>query len=198
MQGNSGETASAPSREIVQARDLTPVEEMSLTKAVLRLQDIASIRAHDKVYWIASAVFAAGVGAAVFAFAGFVDSVRCLGVHFPLWGLLAAIIAAVAYMTMWHRTQLKKAGGRARHYQAGTRFSMDDGGMSIAVPSMLTYLPWHGMTALDLDGEFFLIQLSSGHVTGLSKTSFANQDVEGFCAELQRRWHAARKARHAG
>ena len=52
-------------------------------------------------------------------------------------------------------------------------------------------LRWRGIDRL-IVMEHYVVVISGGSAVLLAKAALAGKDVEGFCAEIERRWHAAR------
>lgn len=53
-------------------------------------------------------------------------------------------------------------------------------------------IPWRAITDIVPHNDLLMIYLSPFNAICLPKTAHEGQDVEGFCAELQRRWAAHR------
>jgi hypothetical protein len=188
---HDGRTDGIPSEsggiEIVQTRDITQSEAKQISRAAWRV--IFQECRRSWLYWLFYALTMGGFGAAVFAFLEFVNLVACTGVQFPLWGKLAIVVAAGSYFG-WRFQMLRVvATGNREKIRAGNRYALTPDGVTIDMAGMVTMLPWRCIRALSEHRSLFLIHLSRVQVTVLPKAAFDGQDVDGFCAELERRRH---------
>ena len=50
--------------------------------------------------------------------------------------------------------------------------------------------PWSAIEAIEQDADYLVAHIAPNYSLQLAKDAFAGQDVEGFCAEMERRWRA--------
>jgi YcxB-like protein len=193
--GSSGASPSGSGViEIVQTRDITQPEAKQISRAAWRV--IFQECRRSWLYWLFYAFTMAGFGAAVFAFIRFANLAACTGGQFPLWGKLAIVVTAGSYLA-WRSQMLRVvAAGNREKIRAGNRYALTQDGITIDMVGMVTILPWRSIRSVSERAPLFLIHLSRVQVTVLPKAAFGGQDVDGFCAELERRWRKGTAGSH--
>lgn len=71
------------------------------------------------------------------------------------------------------------------------RYVIDQSGVRRVGGSGETAYGWRGIQRL-VNVDPYVVLLCGGQEMLLAKAAFADQDVDGFCRELERRWHEAR------
>lgn len=185
MLRGEGDGAVAP-LEIVQTRDLTLGEATSVTKAVTR----AYVRGlgRDPWYWVAlllyfgSFVVISGVAMSLSR------AMRCCDPRL-FWWVVAATALFFAGMVAYQGRCLRFiAIANQSAIPAGTRHTLDAAGYTIEHSGQITFIPWRRIIAVERGPHQTMVATSRVHFWPIVATSCANQDVEGFVAELERRW----------
>jgi hypothetical protein len=77
-------------------------------------------------------------------------------------------------------------------HKADRRFRIEERGIVAISSGIVSSIPWSAISDIITDKNSLMIYLSPINAISLPKAAFENQDVEGFCLELQRRWQAHR------
>jgi len=175
-----------PALEIVQTRDLTLGE----AKRMSHFADYALFRAarRDPLYRIFRLAGCGGLVVGCATLVGFLISEASAA--FPTWSLLALLIGAAAYRATSSRTRRTIAQANHELHRAGTRYRLTDDGLDIDSNDISAHFAWRSMQALADYKPNLLVYIGLVQVAVLPKAACENQDVEGFCAELSRRWQA--------
>lgn len=114
----------------------------------------------------------------------------------PIVYTLSAIasIAAVGTRVWMHAHYKRYAEVYRQSFKANRRLAMDDKAL-IAVNSagVSTSIPWSAIEDIVENKDIVTIYLSPAEAISLPKAACESQDVEGFCAELRRRWQTHRE-----
>lgn len=134
-----------------------------------------------------------------YTFAGFlaisivqiVYELSWMGSSLSLQLALAAIGFAVTFVLLqWVTARVwQKMYWRAASSQ--TRFVIEADGLRGIGANGDALLRWHGI-GQPVHTDRFIAVGGKGRWVLLAKAAFTGQDVDGFCAELARRWHAAK------
>jgi hypothetical protein len=73
-------------------------------------------------------------------------------------------------------------------HKADRRFRIEEWGIVAISSGIVSSIPWSAISDIIPDKDSLMIYLSPVNAISLPKAAFENQDVEGFCLELQRRW----------
>ena len=111
---------------------------------------------------------------------------RALQLTIATVGCAVALAASQLITTrVWRRAYWQAAS-------ANNRFVIQADGLRSVGADSEALFRWRGIVQPIRTDRFIAIG-SSGRWLLLAKAAFENQDVERFCAELDRRWHAARE-----
>ncbi|MEZ5830835.1 MAG: hypothetical protein R3D05_06610 [Dongiaceae bacterium] len=176
--------------ELRQTRDLTKAEIRQLS----RMSSVSVMRAcsRDPLFWASLCVIVVG-GATVFkAIKRYMFLAWCAGVFFPRWAEAVLLLALGSFLVMSVRMRNVAASSIGHLCKAGTRYAIREDGLAIEMPDAASFLPWRGMKKLKWNDWSLSIQLTDIQSVVIPNGPFEGQDVEAFCAELERRWWAAR------
>lgn len=190
MQDEGGKTAFAESREIVQSRDLTLAEAKALTKAVTQRY----VRGLKRDFWYRAAMIAHCGAMGVIVASALMLSYwfRCCSPR-PFWWVIVGVLfyfgGAIVY-----RVRFVHGVAQANRSASpmGTRHVIESRGYTIERDGQHTFIPWHRIIEIDNHPGLLLASTSAVHFWPITAAAFAGQDAHGFCAELERRWNAAR------
>jgi hypothetical protein len=111
------------------------------------------------------------------------------------------LVGAVAFLLVvgvcraWRRYYYRICAEIYREcHKADRRFRIEKDGIVTGSSGIVSSIPWKAITDIVVDKDSVMIYLSPIQAISLPKAAFENQDVEAFCAELQRRWKHARAA----
>jgi hypothetical protein len=106
-----------------------------------------------------------------------------------LFGLLViSSISLLRYGYYWNCAGLYRGG-----YQANRRFRIEQDALVITDWSgVVQSIPWSAITHIVAHEGVLAIYFSGVNSACLLKAAHENQDVEGFCADVLRRWQAQR------
>jgi hypothetical protein len=76
-------------------------------------------------------------------------------------------------------------------FAAGDGYRLDEARLHHVRPGISFTCPLLGVKKMVNDERYITALLADDYGLLLAKAAFADQDVEGFCAELERRWKAA-------
>jgi hypothetical protein len=188
---SEGDDTSFMPREIVQSRDITLAEAKVLTRVITRKY----MRNLKRDIWFRLALIAHCFGMAMLAVGALQLSYLyrcCSPTIFQL--VVAATVLYIGGMIVYHLRYLRGIGLLNKSASpAGSRHLIDAQGYSIARGGQRTFIPWHAIVEIDPRPGLFLTATSAVHFWPITKAAFADQDVDGFCVKLQRRWSAARE-----
>ncbi len=175
--------------ELHQTRDFTREEQAALNKRFEALMWPAAVRWRFRVLryvyvgllWI----FAAACAIAIKR----IDEVAPYAALTMFWSGLGAMTCVVLrrQMARHHRQQYPARPD----FAAGDRHRLDETGLHHVRPGISFFCPLPGIKQMVDDGPYLVALLADNYGLLLAKAAFADQDVEGFCVELKRRWQAA-------
>lgn len=184
------------SRAITQTRDMTLAEALVLTKAVNKAVMAGFKR--DRWYLPIMLSFGVALGALAAIAISLSAAFRCCDPR-PFWVTVVALPAFVIGSFLYqHRLLASLAKANKLHWPAGTRHAIDETGYSAGHDGQQTLLPWRCIVGLERKAGLLLLRTSTVHFWAIAPEACEGQDAEGFCAEFERRWNAARGAAHAG
>ena len=191
MRGESGETVSPSSRALVQSRDMTLAEAKSLTRAVTRKY----VRNLQRDIWYRIGLMAQCVGMVMLAVSalelGYLY--RCCSPK-VFWFVIGATALFVGGAVVYHVRHLRGVAQINKSTSpAGTRHLVDAQGYTIERNGQRIFTPWRRVEDVDRRPGLMLIGTSPIHFWPITLTAFAEQDVDGFCAELEQRWKQTRE-----
>lgn len=190
---------SAPSpqatREIVQARDLTLREATTLTKLVTRKH----VRGLNRDLWFLGARIAhcGALGVLVASAVILSDRFRCCSPEVFRYVMIAAALYIGGALVCRMRYMRGFALLNKSAYPAGTRHFIEANGYGVERNGQRSFIPWRCIVEIDRQPGLFLIATSPAHFWPTATTAIADQDVDGFCTELERRWKQARAGEEA-
>lgn len=179
--------------EVVQTRELTRAEARKIDSAAWRVSSPYRYYASEAAFWVSSA----GILLTVVAFILFLNRAAPLGVSYPLWGVLGFVVGGLSFLLSLIIAEPLTADVRRQRFRSGTRYTIRSNGLVVIVNDIRTFYPWRSLQRLCLVGPYFLAYLSGLDAIILVRAAFEHQDIDGFCAELQRRWQDHRTAGRA-
>jgi hypothetical protein len=133
----------------------------------------------------------------VVAFIQLLNRAAPLGVSYPLWGVLGFVVGGLSFLVSLIMAERLTAEVCRQRFRSGTRYTIRSDGLVVTINDIRTFYPWHGLQRFYPGGRYFLAYLSGLDALILAKAAFEHQDIDGFCAELQRRWQDHRAAGRA-
>lgn len=188
---SAGAPNGVPPLEIRQTRDLTLAEGKAITKLATQYH-LRGFR-RDFWHWPLRVLLCLAFGAVIAGFFFLNEMLRCCG-RDSTWWMIGVLLFYSAACIAYRRRYLRfiALGNRATS-GAGTRHLLDDAGYTIARAAQTTSLSWRGIASVERGPALAMIATSPVHCWPVVKAAFADQDVDGFFAELERRWKQARK-----
>lgn len=194
--GAETEPGALERREVIETRGLTPEEAMALTRAVTQ-RYVRGLK-RDPLYWAAVLASSIALGALVSLAVMLSYQFRCCEPNL-FWISIVAACALVIGASFFQRRYFRFiAAANRESLPGGGRHAIDSAGYTIARHGQVTFLPWHRIADIETLPNLVLVATSRVTFWPIVTAAFAGQDVAGFCAELERRWSAARGASHAG
>lgn len=184
------------SRAITQTRDMSQAEALVLTKAVNKAV-MASFK-RDPWYYPALLPRCIALGAllSVAIFLG--QAYRCCDPR-PYWITVVALPVFLGGTLLFYRRYLSHVARANRAgIPSGSRHAIDESGYTLSRDGQVSFIPWHRMLGIQRKAGLLLLRTSPVHFWAIAPEACEGQDAEGFCAEFERRWNAARGAAHAG
>ncbi|WP_119302573.1 YcxB family protein [Dongia deserti] len=172
---------------IVQARDTTLAEGKQMSTVAWR--HIAATCRRDPLFWAFQLLVS---GALLFAMVSLIEFANqsADASSFYTWSPATIPLAFVAFSAMQSRVRIVAGRGNAEMSKAGSRYAIDGRGLTIEGKECLTHLSWQCILQVTVSDPFFAVRVSSIHTYAFPKAAFDAQQVEHFCAELERRWSA--------
>lgn len=190
MQGESGETALAPSREIVQTRDMTLAEAKVLTRAMT--QKYMRNLKRDIWYRAALIIHSAGMVVLLISALQLAYFYRCCSPS-VFWFVTITTLLFIGGTAVYYMRYFRGIAKINRTASpAGSRHFIDAQGYTISLNEQRIFIPWHRIEEVDRKPDLFLTGTSEVHFWPITFAAFADQDVASFCTELEQRWNAAR------
>ena len=114
----------------------------------------------------------------------------------PTHTIAAAVVLAAAAICVWQHFYFRRCAEVYRGcFKADRRFRIEDHAVIVtSAPGVVTSVPWSAILDIVVDRDSLAIYLSPIEALFLPKAACEHQDVDGFCAELLRRWQANRGA----
>ena len=176
-------------RELRQTRDYLPEEEAALNARLQALMWPAPVRRRFKLMLYLNHIL-------IWTFAlAFGLSVRPIGVAVPhaavvmVWAGLGAVTCFVIRRQMSRRFRKEHC---VPSFTAGDLYRLEESGLHHHRAELSFACPLQGIRHVANERDYLVALLPYNHSLLLAKAAFADQDADVFCAELERRWHAAR------
>lgn len=191
MEGQSDRTSGpwTSALEIVQTRDLDQTEARLV--AVASSKRVIGAARRDWRYWAGRILMIGGLVVWLISLSALLKAAGGDQPH-GVYIFLAVLAFAAGGILMVQRQYGALATATAAQFRAGTRYALQDDGLYIAMTGIHGLFQWRGITALVPSGPFLYVHVGSAHLTALPLAAIADQDVKGFCREMERRWHATR------
>lgn len=180
----------AQSREIVQSRDMTLAEAKTLTRAVTQKY----MRNLRRDIWYHAALFIHSIGMVTLLISALQLAYlyRCCSPA-VFWFVTVTALLFIGGTAVYYMRHFRGIANINRTASpAGSRHFIDAQGYTISLNEQRVFIPWHRIEEIDRKPDLFLTGTSAVHFWPIPFDAFANQDVAGFCAELEQRWNAAR------
>jgi hypothetical protein len=184
--GNGGSLAV----ELIQSRNASLSEALAIFRAQVRVfqRCLASIRGF-RAKRIAVCLFPVALVAGIIG----AEEMHWMPALSPLLFVPVVFLSAYGVCRAWSRYYYRSC---ATIYQdchtANRRFRIEERGIVAMSGGIVSSIPWSAISDIVADKDSLMIYLSQINAISLPKAAFENQDVEGFCAELQRRWQQTR------
>jgi hypothetical protein len=175
--------------ELVQSRDANASEALAIFRAQIRdfQRRLAMIRGY-RFSRIALCLAFPALAAALILGTEWHWIPR---MHPLLFGALAALLA-IGICRVWRRYYFGICADVYRScHKANRRFRIEETGIVAASSGIVSSIPWSAISDIIADKGSLMIYLSPINAISLPKAAFENQDVDGFCTELRRRWMEA-------
>jgi hypothetical protein len=72
--------------------------------------------------------------------------------------------------------------------RAGNRYVLGEGGLAVTIQGVSSFYPWSCVRDLRFSDHHLLLYVSNKDTIVLPKAAFVDQDVAGFCTELEKLW----------
>jgi len=175
---------------LVQTREITVDEAASITDAATSVSREAPLR--DGSLRLYRYIFWGSLALVVMSFIRFMDVLGDQADAFPVFGRVAFLVAIYLWLLIRTRYRRLVAARNQALHQLGDRYSIDHNGLTVDRPGRVTsFFPWLAVDGVRTTSLLFLVQYDTRAVV-LPTTAFAEQNVEHFCTELERRWRSAR------
>jgi hypothetical protein len=183
------QSTATPAIELHQTRDFTKTERHDL------------IELWRKLLWEDRVGTGYNVlGYAWYGFGGFLALSAWMSIS-RLWSLAPMLAAQLAFalvgfaisvaLVQWMYRRFER-DGYWRHPSVGDRFVIAADGFRQIRPNAAFAYDWRGIERL-ICNDRYVACICSDRAVLFAKAAFADQDVDGFCAELERRWHEGRR-----
>ena len=104
-------------------------------------------------------------------------------------GCLVVIGARRAWRDYCHRLYAKICHDACK---SDRRLRIEENGIVATESGVASSIAWTAISNISVDKDWLTICFSQGIPFCLPKAAFENQEVDGFCAELVRRWNRAK------
>jgi hypothetical protein len=183
------EHRNAGALQIVQTRDIVRGEAFRMYRAIRRTGTKSNRALLFRLLLIPAIL---GMGSAGSAFLIHFFKTANVGIPFPAWGEVGFVVGALSLWAIAFCRTRSATNENAEWFKAGNRYAVGDDGVTTTIRDVISFYPWHSLRDLRATGEYVLIFIANMHAVVLVKAAFESQDIEGFCAELQRRWQASK------
>lgn len=176
--------------ELVQSRNASAVEALAIFRA--QISGFRRRLAKQRGYRLSSAALCLALP--TFFVVEYIGIDRDWFSDMPplFFAAVTALFFAGAFR-LWRRYHYRIYGEIYRDcFKAGRRFRIEESGIVAMESGGVASVPWKAITDIVVDKDSIAIYVSPLQTVSLPKAAFENQDVEGFCAELQRRWQASK------
>ncbi len=141
--------------------------------------------------WIRRA-FDAGLWLLLIVTLGIIDRLRAID---PALTLVVAVIGFGLPLLMFlgrRRGKRMERAWRARNICADAVYTLGVDGISRRHGGVNFSCGWRDIKTLGQDSNHLVAHINPVYALQIAKATFAGQDAESFCAELERRWQAAK------
>jgi hypothetical protein len=118
----------------------------------------------------------------------------------PTYTITAAVISAAVTLCLWQHFYYRRCAEVYREcFKAERRFRIEEHAVIVtSAPGVVSSVPWSAILDIVVSKDSLAIYLSPIEALFLPKAACEHQDVDGFCAELVRRWKTNRDAVRPG
>ena len=118
----------------------------------------------------------------------------------PAYTIAAAVVLAAVALCVWQHFYYRRCAEVYREcFKAERRFRIEEHAVVVtSAPGVVSSVPWSAILDIVVGKDSLAIYLSPIEALFLPKAACEHQDVDGFCAELVRRWQANRDAVRSG
>ena len=110
----------------------------------------------------------------------------------PLIQIPLMLLIAFGVCRVWSRYYFRVCAGIYQDcHRANRRFRIEPHGILVEDSGIVSSIPWSAISDIVSDDRNLIIHLSPLKAIFLPKAAFENQDVDGFCTEIRRRWTEA-------
>jgi hypothetical protein len=176
--------------ELIQSRDPNPSEAL----AIMRVQ-VAAFRRQLAAYQGYRATRAAWLIFVVGLFGAFILAARMHWLPRPSSWIMIPAIILVSYglCRLWSRYHFRACAAVYKECLKGDRsLHLEADGIVSRKSGVVSSISWPAIHDIVMTKDGLLIYLSPIETMSWPKAAFESQDVEGFAAELMRRWQAHR------
>jgi hypothetical protein len=189
---NRGEGRGTGALELCQTRNLTPTELRAIERDWSRL--LRNSMDGDGWYGVLAYLTYGFIGFLVLSIAKSVAAIDTEHSHLPVQ-LAVALAGTIA---CWTAAEYRARNMQRRifwdRYREGDRYLLGEHSVQIISTTARHELFWDSITDMADNGQRLVLLLSKSGALFLVHGAFAGQDVEGFWAELVRRWQTNQKA----
>ena len=171
--------------ELIQSRNASAPEALAIFRAQMNAFKLrlAAVRG-DRLIRVALLVGVGIVGAVLLSVAD------AQWIKNPVVALSLFALSAGACLQIWMHYYYKRCAEVYREcFKADRRFRIQEDGVIVTSASgVVSSIPWTAIFDIVADKDSLMIYLSPAEALSIPKAACESQDVERFCADLQRRW----------
>lgn len=173
--------------ELIQSRSASAPEALAIFRAQMNAfkWHLSAVRG-DRLIRVALLVGAGAVGAVLLSVA------NAPWMESPVAALSLFAMCGAVSLRIWMHYYYKRCAEVYREcFKSDRRFRIEENGViATSAAGVVASIPWTAIYEIVADKDALMIYLSPAEAISLPKGACESQDVEGFCAELQRRWRS--------